>query len=215
MPDSSLIRSLALALGLAIAGSAAAGSYDDILVAANQDDTAKVVDLLKRGMDVNTADTAGNTLTMIAARNANLELLDFLLRNRANALKRNKYGDNALMLASYRGHTQAVRRLLDAGASPDNDGWTAMHYAAFGGHGEIVTLLIDRGADLDAIAPNGQTPLMLAASAGRLDMVKMLVDADADMDLEDYEGRSALMLAVKNDHAPVAEYLRLEGAYED
>lgn len=215
MPDFSLIRSLALALGLAVAGSAAAGSYDDILVAANQDDTAKVVDLLKRGMDVNTADTAGNTLTMIAARNANLELLDFLLKNRANTLKRNKYGDTALMLAAYRGHAPAARRLLDAGASPDNDGWTALHYAAFGGHGEVATLLIERGADLDAIAPNGQTPLMLAAGAGRLEMAKKLVEADADMDLDDYEGRTALSLAVKNGQAPVAEYLRSEGAYED
>lgn len=215
MPDFSLFRSLTLALGLAIAGSAAAGSYDDILVAANQDDTGKVVDLLKRGMDVNTADTAGNTLTMIAARNSNLELLDFLLRNRANTLKRNKYGDTALMLAAYRGHTQAARRLLDAGASPDNDGWTALHYAAFGGHGEVATLLIERGADLDAIAPNGQTPLMLAASAGRLELAKILVEADSDMDAEDYESRTALMLAIRNGHTPVAEYLRSEGAYED
>lgn len=215
MPDFSLIRSLALALGLAVAGSAVAGSYDDILVAANQDETGKVVDLLRRGMDVNTADTAGNTLTMIAARNANLDLLDFLLRNRANTLKRNKYGDTALMLAAFRGHAPAVRRLLDAGASPDNDGWTAMHYAAFGGHVEVAALLIERGADLDAIAPNGQTPLMLASAAGSLDIAKALVEADADMDLEDYEGRTALMLATQNGHAPVVDYLRSEGAYED
>lgn len=214
MPNLSLIRSLALSLGLAFAGSAMAGSYDDILVAANKDDTAQVVDLLRRGMDVNTTDAAGNTLTMIAARNGNLDLLEFLLTNRANTLKRNKYGDTAMMLAAYRGYAPAVRRLLDAGASPDNDGWTALHYAAFGGYGEVATLLIERGADLDAIAPNGQTPLMLAASAGKLDAAKILVDADADMDLEDYEGRTALTLAVKNGHDAVAEYLRAEGAYE-
>ncbi len=215
MPDLNFLRTLTLILGLSIGGAATAGSYDDILVAANIDDTAKVVDLLKRGMDVNTADASGNTLAMIAARNGNLELLDFLLRNRANTLRRNKYGDNAIMLATFRGNIEAVRRLLDVGASPDNDGWTAMHYAAFGGHADVATLLIERGADLDAIAPNGQTPLMLAAGAGKLALVRILVEADADMDLEDYEGRTALILAIKNEHAPVVEYLRSEGAYED
>jgi len=215
MSDIKFIRTLTLALGLVAAGAATAGSYDDILVAANGDDTAKVVDLLKRGMDVNTADAEGNTLTMIAARNGNLELLNFLLTNRANPQKRNRYGDNAIMLATFRGNMEGVRRLLDAGASPDNDGWTAMHYAAFGGHGDIATLLIDRGADLDAIAPNGQTPLMFAAGGGNLALVQILVEADADMDVEDYEGGTALMLALKNGHAAVVEYLRSEGAYED
>lgn len=215
MPDFALIRRLVLSAALAFAGNAMAGSYDDILIAANKDDTVTVVDLLKRGMDVNTADAAGNTLTMIAARNANLDLLDFLLKNRSNTLKRNRYGDTALMLAAYRGHAQAVRRLLDAGAAPDNDGWTALHYAAFGGHGEVATLLIERGADLDPVAPNGQTPLMLAAGSGHLDVAKRLVEADADMDLEDYEGRTALTLALKNGHTAIAEYLRSEGAYED
>lgn len=214
MPKPSLIRSLALGLAI-FAGSATAGSYDDILAAANKDDTAAVVDLLKRGMDVNTADAAGNTLTMVAARNANLDLLDFLLRNRANTLKRNRYGDTALMLAAYHGHAAAVRRLLDAGTPPDNDGWTALHYAAFGGHGAVATLLIERGADLDAVAPNGQTPLMLAAGAGRFEVAKILVEADADMDLDDYEGRTALNLAAKNGHSAVVDYLRSEGAYDD
>ncbi|HQX85446.1 MAG TPA: hypothetical protein PKV23_08155, partial [Aestuariivirga sp.] len=42
------------------------GAYEDILNAASNDDTASVVSLLQRGMDVNTADRAGNTLLMIA-----------------------------------------------------------------------------------------------------------------------------------------------------
>lgn len=215
MPDLTQIRRLALVIGLALAGNAVAGSYDDILAAANKDDTAQVVDLLKRGMDVNTADADGNTLLAIAARNANLELLDFLLINRANPLRRNKYGDSPLMLGVFRGHTAAVRRLLEAGAPMDHDGWNALHYAAFGGRDEVLKLLIQRNPDLDAIAPNGQTPLMLAAAAGKLEAVKLLIEADADMDLEDYEGRTALMLATKNGHSQIIEYLRSEGAYED
>jgi hypothetical protein len=43
------------------AGSVQAGAYDDILAATGNGDTAAVLDLVKRGMDVNTADPAGTT----------------------------------------------------------------------------------------------------------------------------------------------------------
>ena len=216
MPDFRLLfRCLICAAGVALAGAVTAGSYDDILIAAEKGDSTQVIDLLKRGMDVNTTDSTGNTLLIIAARTGNTELLDFLLRNRANALKRNKYGDSALMVAAFRGDAATVQRLLDAKAPPNHDGWTALHYAAYGGNAEIIRLLAAHDADLDAEAPNGQTALMLAANNGKLDAVKVLVDADADLDLEDREGRTALMLAQAGGHTEVVDYLRSSGAYED
>jgi len=165
-------------------------------------------------MDVNTTDLSGNTLLMIAARNGNGALLDYLLRNRANTLKRNKYGDTALMLAVFQGRTEIVRRMLDAKVQISGGGWNPLHYAAFGGHAEIAAMLMDRVPDIDAPAPNGQTALMLAAAAGHLDVVKVLVDADADMDLEDYEGLTAIALAIKAGRESVVGYLRSEGADE-
>ena len=210
-----LFRCLACAAYVALAGVATAGSYDDILIAAEKGDSAQVIDLLKRGMDVNTTDSTGNTLLIIAARTGNAELLDFLLRNRANTLKRNKYGDSALMVAAFRGDAATVQRLLAAKAPPNHDGWTALHYAAYGGYGEVVHLLAAHHADLDAEAPNGQTALMLAASTGKLEAGKALVDADADLDREAREGRTALMFAQAGGHTEVVEYLRSSGAYED
>ena len=208
------MRHLLAAGMLSLAVPAVAGVYEDILVAANENQTAKVVELLQRGMDVNTSDRDGDTLALIAARNGNNDLLDFLLRNRANVLKQNKYGDSPIMAATMQGHADAVRRLLAAGADVHNKGWNALHYAAYSGHTEIARLLIEHMADLDARAPNGQTPLMLAASAGYLDVVKLLVDNDADMDLEDADGHTAINLAERNGHADVVDYLRSEGASE-
>lgn len=216
MPDLRiLLRSLACTIGFALAGVAVAGSYDDILNAAEKDDSGQVIDLLKRGMDVNTTDSTGNTLLIIAARNGNLELLDFLVRNRANLLKKNKYGDSALMAAAFRGHTTVVERLLDAKAATAGDGWTALHYAAYAGYDEIIRLLVKHDTALDALAPNGQTALMLAASNGKLEAVKLLIDADADMDLKDPKGATALTLARAGGHEAVVEYLRKVGAVED
>lgn len=199
---------------IAFSGWAHAGAYDDILEAADKNETAAVVDLLKRGMDVNTADRAGTTLLMFAARHGNLDLLQTLLSNRASLNRRNQFGDTALLLAALNARFDAAKLLMEKGAEINLAGWTPLHYAVFGGNQEILGLLIARGAKLDARAPNGQTALMVAVKLGKLDLVKMLIDADADMDIADYEGVSALQLARKLGQTEIANYLRKEGAVE-
>lgn len=191
---------------------AVAGVYDDILVAARDNRTDIVVDLVRRGMDPNTSDRSGTTLLMFAVANGNEELLEFLLRNKANILKKNKYGDTAVGLAVLRGHLQIVRRLVAVGADIATPGWNALHYAAFGGHAEIVHFLVSKGAPLDAPAPNRQTSLMLAAKNGHIDAVKALVNAGATTTLVDMDGNTALGIALKAGNSRIADYLRGEGA---
>jgi ankyrin repeat protein len=199
---------------LGAARPAFAGVYDEIIVAARDDRADVVTDLVRRGMDPNTSDASGTTLLMFAVRNGNDELLEFLLRNRANTLKQNKYGDTAITIAALGGRLAMMRRLVEAGANISSPGWNALHYAAFNGHANIVQYLIAKGADLDALAPNGQTAMMLAARNGHLAVVKILVDADADMDMDDKEGNTALGIALKSDNSEIADYLRGEGAEE-
>jgi len=95
---------LILILFIVFIGTANAGAYDDILIAAQNDDTTVVIDLIKRGMDVNTTDRDGSSLLMIAARNGNQDLTAKLINQRANVNHRNRYGDSALALASLKGH---------------------------------------------------------------------------------------------------------------
>jgi uncharacterized protein len=215
MPALDRLLSLLLAVStLAIGSSALAGAYEDILVAARDDRTETVVDLVRRGMDTNTSDRSGTTLLMLAAGNGNEALIEFLLTNGANTLKQNNYGDTAVGIAALRGRLNVVRRLVEAGAAIHSQGWTPLHYAAFTGQKEVAKYLISRQAPLDALAPNGQTALMVAARNGHLDVVKLLVDADADMDLDDPEGNTALGLAIKAGNSDIADYLRSEGAEE-
>ena len=59
-------------------------------------------------------------------------------------------GYTALMLASEKGHVDAVQALLDAGAdieAKDYYGWTALMLASRYGHVEVVQALLDAGAD--------------------------------------------------------------------
>ncbi|HZV53798.1 MAG TPA: ankyrin repeat domain-containing protein [Rhodocyclaceae bacterium] len=209
-----LRRLLILLAAMAVPFPTFAGVYDDILVAARDNRADIVVDLVQRGMDSNTSDRSGTTLLMFAAVNGNDELVEFLLRSRANILKQNKYGDTAVGLAALVGNLPIVRRLVEAGADVATQGWNALHYAAFNGHVEVVQFLVSKGAALDMPAPNRQTALMFAARNGHLEVVKILVEADADMDMDDPEGNTALDIALKAGNSQIADYLRSEGAEE-
>jgi len=189
-----------------------AGVYEDILQAANRNETAKVVDLLRRGMDVNTVDREGNSLLMIAARNNNLDLARFLLDNRANPERRNPHGDSALMLAAMLGHQEMVALMLERKPELNHAGWNALHYAAFSGHAGTVALLVAAGSDVNLRAPNTQTALMLAAKNGHFEVVRILAGARADTALRDPVEGSALDMARKAGHSQIATFLeRLDG----
>lgn len=196
------------------AGHAMAGVYDDILKATHMSDNTTVVDLLRRGMDINTSDEQGNTLLMIAVRTSNKELVKFLLENRANALKRNRYGDTALMLAALQGHVDIAEMMLERKVDPNQSGWAPLHYAAFENHARIIALLLTAGADINARAPNGWTALMLAAQRGHLESVRMLVGANADMKVSDVEHGDAKTIATTGKHDEVVRFLeQSQGKY--
>lgn len=212
MPD---LRHLIVTMitAVVVSGPAWAGAYEDIIVAANQNNTEAVVGLLNRGMDVNTADATGTTLLMIAVRTSNEELLDFLLRNKANVLKKNRFGDSALALAALAGHQGIVQRLLSIGAEIDSsNSWSALQYAAFGGHAGVIRYLAGHGADVNRKAPNGYTPLMLAAKQGHEEAVRALIDLRAQIDVKDQEGNTARKLALESGHSGIADLLKLAGA---
>ena len=99
------------------------------------------------------------------------------------------YRDTALMEASRRGHTGAVKLLIDNGADVNcmnSYGEIALIEASDNGHIEVVKLLIEAGADVNA-RDHGTTALMEASIDGYLEIVKMLIEAEADLNIQ-YSG---------------------------
>lgn len=201
---------LAILLGLAGAP-ALAGVYDEIIQAANMNDTHKVVDLLRRGMDVNTVDPQGNSLLMLAVRGNNVELARFLLDNRANPERRSPHGDTALMLAAMLGHKEIAELILARKPEINHAGWNALHYAAFSGRAEIAAMLLAAGADINLKAPNAQTALMFAAKNGHLETVRILAGANADPGVRDPVEGTALDMARKAGHKDIVAFLERIG----
>ena len=71
------------------------------------------------------------------------------------------------------------RRVPSAVHRENEDKYTPLHRASFNGHHEVVRLLIDKGASVDAIDNGGWTPLHCAAYSSHLETARLLVHAGA------------------------------------
>ncbi|KAL7755373.1 hypothetical protein ACKLNR_014471 [Fusarium oxysporum f. sp. zingiberi] len=83
-----------------------------------------------------------------------------------------------LMIASYYGHHEIVKLLLEKGANVevnDNRGCTPLLWAAAEGHEAVVKLLLEKGANVEAKDNCGRTPLQVATDYGHEAMATLLL----------------------------------------
>jgi len=173
---------LTLALGAAL-GSATSPIAD----AAQRGDTAAVRTLVTQGADVNLAQGDGMTALHWTALNGDVKTMDVLLGAKAKTAAVTRLGGyTPLHLASSRGHTDAVTRLLGAGGDANAGtatGVRPLHLAAQAGNPGAVQALVDRGADVNAADDvYGRTPLVFAVSQNRVDAMKVLLAKGAKVD---------------------------------
>lgn len=207
-------RDLLFAALLAILpGLVSAGVYEDMLTALKSDDTGAAIALLNRGVDVNTVDSSGNTLLMLAVRENNEQLLEQLILRRARLNVRNRDGDTAVRMAAFGGKLTFVQRLVEAGAEVNMYGWSPLSYAAFNGHAAIVEYLLKRGAEINATTENGFTALLIAARNGHLSVVDVLLKQQADPNIASESGETALDWAERTNNSEIAQRLRDAGGH--
>ena len=202
------LRFLLSACLIALAEPGFAQALDDMLNAVKSNDMATVERLIQRGIDVNSTDSRGETLLMLASREGHEGLVSRLISSRARVNARNGAGETALMLASIKGHLGIVSRLQAAGAEVNHSGWSPLLYAAFEGKTEVCRFLLKQGALIDARAPNGATALMIAARGGHLETVRLLLWEDADPGIKTDTGATALQWALKAGNTAVADLLK-------
>ncbi len=123
-------------------------------------------------------------LLIDAASQGDSETVSMLLALGVDVNARNKCSFTALIIASLRGHTEVVRRLLAVDDINVNtqDGWgeTALILASARGRTEIVRMLLDAGADITLTNKKGKTALDLAREKGTTEIVKLLKNIITD-----------------------------------
>ena len=205
------MKRIAFLFILLLSALASAGSYDDMEEALIRNDSSAAIDLIKRGMDVNTVDRAGNTLLIQAMRSDVPDLVDYLLQRRARVNTRNRNGETALSIAAYTGKFQYVKRLVEAGAEVNFYGWPPLAYASYNGHLEIVDYLLKHGAEINAKTENGSSALFFAARFGHIEVVKLLLKNKADPTIANENGETAIDWALKSDNTDIEALLRAAG----
>jgi ankyrin repeat protein len=116
-----------------------------------------------------------------------------------------------LMKAALNGHTEAVNRLILAGANVnqlDKGGYSSLMLAASNNHPKIIDLLIKAGAEINlAEQTKGWTALIWAAKLGHREAVERLLAYPVDREISDFSGKRALDWAKQNQFHEIARLL--------
>ena len=142
------------------------------------------------------------TPLMLACCDGNAEIVKLLLDAGADPNEHTEWGEYALTNAVVRGHTEAVRLLLEGGAAVDVEyaprsvpaeedncvipsRFCPLADAVFGGHEEITEHLLRAGAALNPVSQHGDSPLLAAVTSRHFDLARRLLKAGAEARPED------------------------------
>lgn len=194
-------------------GPAQAGVLEDFQTAIVRDNDRAMVNLLLRGMHPNTVDANGQPALVKALHLESWRVADaLLLAPGIDVNAANRQGETPLMLACVKGRLDWVRRLIAKGAKVNQPGWAPLHYVASADLPDSVAiarvLLQEEYAYIDALSPNGSTPLMLAAQYGSQEMVQLLLEEGADVHLRNQLGLSAIDFAQRSERAYMVQLLQ-------
>lgn len=122
-------------------------------------------------------------------------------------------GATPLFLATNKGVTKIVGKLLEAKAHPFTDKPIPQPLlrASFRGDTESVKMLLEHKADCDVLNDENRTSLILAARGGNTETIQELLSNGARSDITDKNGFTAFATACQKRHVKAAKILALLG----
>eukprot|EP01059_Diplonema_ambulator_P005166 TRINITY_DN14911_c0_g1_i1.p1 TRINITY_DN14911_c0_g1~~TRINITY_DN14911_c0_g1_i1.p1 ORF type:complete len:2630 (+),score=799.92 TRINITY_DN14911_c0_g1_i1:112-8001(+) len=125
--------------------------------------------------------------------------------------------NDGLINAARDGHAEAVERLIELGANPDEkckDGWHPVEHALIGGHLNVTQLLLKHtnfGTESDFVTrtdSNGNTPLHRMAEAGHEKAIILLLRIGADPLARNKQNLAPAELAFAAKHTELVHLLK-------
>ena len=164
--------------------------------------------LLKKGANVDTLDSDGDTALTAAIKSGYPEVGSLLLNYNANP-SIHRSACSPLLRCCRNGYSNLLRQLIQAGVSLDDVDVSqsdAVIAASAAGHLECLQILLENGAKTNTVNSNGDTALMLAIHNGYVKTATMLLNCDKDLAINAVSsvGVSALWLAQQKGFTAIA-----------
>jgi ankyrin repeat protein len=174
----------------------------DIITATKENNLKKVIELIKKNININLTNKDGDTALMWASYYGYINIIKELIKAGANVNLQNKFGCTALIWASEKGYLEIVKKLIKA-----NDVRIYKLGTEF-----LETRTTSTNVNLRNIY--GDTALIWASNNGYLDIVEELIKANADVNLQSNYGNtaSALICAIKKNNIKIVKALIKAGA---
>ncbi|MBR3628117.1 MAG: ankyrin repeat domain-containing protein [Elusimicrobia bacterium] len=175
-------------------------------------ETAKYL-IEESNIDINSADENGTTLLMKACCNTNLDLVKYLVENKADITKFDKNNYNALMYAVEKSTLDIVSYLFEESDTLSieqiaKDHMGLLSLAIKNNDFRILRYLVEsQNFDITLSNEKGQTLALLAAGYGKLDSVKYLIDKAANITAKDNNGNNILMYAAASGNLALVKYI--------
>jgi serine/threonine-protein phosphatase 6 regulatory ankyrin repeat subunit B len=147
--------------------------------------------LIQAGADINLAPKSGDTPMLVAARNDDVEMVEFLKSKGARFASPSE----ELLFAASHGDVALIQRTLAAGANINQAyeyGVTPLMAAALKGQSDAVKCLLAAGANVNARDQIHATALVYAIKSGNKPTILAPLDAGADPTIEDVAFETAL-----------------------
>jgi len=176
-------------------------------------------------------DYGTNDKLFVAAREGNVEQVEYLLKNGANVNHRFQYlqkdfqpYETPIIAAAQNGYLDVVKILIRNKAQIDttnsHNERNAIYYAVMNKHRKIVNYLLDKGANPMSKQSLGKNLLMMAIEQDNLNLIKYLVRYGAWPDPEEKDaqdvagsvGKNAIELAIALKR-PYINYLKQQQVY--
>ena len=155
-------------------------------------------DLLEVGADIDTKHNNGCTALFTAARDDDVETLEFIIANGARVNKKNRFMETALHATCEFGTGKSVSILLSNKAEVDAQafGRTPLLLAAQKGDFSTVKLLAQWEANINWEDCHGRRAIHWCAAHGTCNDLQYLITEGANVNAQDYWGKTSLIWTI-------------------